>query len=197
MASQLASIRKQIEALEKRALDITRAQNKKVIEQIKGLIEKHQLTAADLGLGVEDGGVAGVRRTTKRAGAKKAAKVGVPMYRDPKTGKTWTGRGKPPNWIAKAKDRTRFVIDGQVGTDTPAAPTKAVARKGIRKQAAVASRKGTAAKRAAASSAQAVVEKAGGKRRTKTTKGGSTSKRAGKPQIRAKKADVAPEQGAA
>ena len=30
-------------------------------------------------------------------------------YRDPDTGATWSGRGKPPQWIA-GKDRTPFVI---------------------------------------------------------------------------------------
>lgn len=30
-------------------------------------------------------------------------------YRDPQTGATWTGRGKPPQWIA-GKDRDQFLI---------------------------------------------------------------------------------------
>ena len=30
-------------------------------------------------------------------------------YRDPDTGATWSGRGKPPQWIA-GKDRDNFVI---------------------------------------------------------------------------------------
>lgn len=30
-------------------------------------------------------------------------------YKDPETAKTWTGRGKPPLWIA-GKDRSQFVI---------------------------------------------------------------------------------------
>lgn len=32
-----------------------------------------------------------------------------PKYRDPATGATWSGRGKPPAWIA-GKDRTAFII---------------------------------------------------------------------------------------
>ncbi|WP_457844072.1 H-NS family nucleoid-associated regulatory protein [Staphylococcus aureus] len=35
--------------------------------------------------------------------------MGAPKYRDPATGATWTGRGKPPNWIV-GKDRTPFQI---------------------------------------------------------------------------------------
>ena len=33
----------------------------------------------------------------------------APKYRDPQTGATWTGRGKPPLWIAN-QDRTQFEI---------------------------------------------------------------------------------------
>jgi DNA-binding protein H-NS len=32
-----------------------------------------------------------------------------PKYRDPVTGKTWTGRGKPPNWMPK-ENREQFLI---------------------------------------------------------------------------------------
>lgn len=34
----------------------------------------------------------------------------APKYQDPKTGATWSGRGKPPAWIAGAKNRDRFLI---------------------------------------------------------------------------------------
>ncbi|MFP3741092.1 H-NS family nucleoid-associated regulatory protein, partial [Burkholderia sp. SIMBA_019] len=30
-------------------------------------------------------------------------------YQDPKTGNTWSGRGKPPKWIV-GKNRERFLI---------------------------------------------------------------------------------------
>ncbi|WP_175701008.1 H-NS family nucleoid-associated regulatory protein [Burkholderia ambifaria] len=33
----------------------------------------------------------------------------APKYRDPKTGATWSGRGKAPRWIA-GKNRDRFLI---------------------------------------------------------------------------------------
>lgn len=33
-----------------------------------------------------------------------------PKYRNPHTGQTWSGRGKPPNWIAVCKDWSRFLI---------------------------------------------------------------------------------------
>ncbi|HDR8985503.1 H-NS histone family protein [Burkholderia cenocepacia] len=32
-------------------------------------------------------------------------------YRDPKTGATWSGRGRAPAWIKDAKNRNRFLIE--------------------------------------------------------------------------------------
>ncbi|MFL9922030.1 H-NS family nucleoid-associated regulatory protein [Paraburkholderia fungorum] len=32
------------------------------------------------------------------------------LYRDPKSGATWSGRGRAPAWIAEAKNRDRFLI---------------------------------------------------------------------------------------
>jgi len=40
---------------------------------------------------------------------KPVAKKAAAKYRDPDTGATWSGRGKPPQWIA-GKDRTPYVI---------------------------------------------------------------------------------------
>jgi DNA-binding protein H-NS len=33
----------------------------------------------------------------------------APKYRDPESGNTWSGRGKPPRWIA-GQDRDQFLI---------------------------------------------------------------------------------------
>jgi DNA-binding protein H-NS len=33
-----------------------------------------------------------------------------PKYRDPKTGATWSGKARPPTWIANVKDRSKFLI---------------------------------------------------------------------------------------
>ncbi|RGE40923.1 H-NS histone family protein [Comamonas testosteroni] len=43
-------------------------------------------------------------KRTPRAGSKVE-----PKYRDPVSGATWTGRGKPPKWIAD-QDREKFAI---------------------------------------------------------------------------------------
>jgi DNA-binding protein H-NS len=62
------------------------------IAAARALIQEHGLTAADV-----------------YPPAKSKGSVGAPKYRDPATGATWTGRGKPPNWI-NGKDRAPFLI---------------------------------------------------------------------------------------
>ncbi|MFC4923635.1 MULTISPECIES: H-NS histone family protein [Delftia] len=62
------------------------------VAQARALIAEHGLTAADV-----------------FPAAKAKGSVGAPKYRDPATGATWTGRGKPPNWI-NGKDRAPFLI---------------------------------------------------------------------------------------
>lgn len=60
--------------------------------------------------------VAGAAATSNGAGKPKAKAGNYPrgpqpaLYQDPKTGATWSGRGRAPVWIASAKDRTRFLI---------------------------------------------------------------------------------------
>lgn len=85
----------------KRALDaeIEAAREKEVataLATIKELVVEYELTERD----VFGGRVANVDRVKKAV---------VPKYRDPGTGKTWTGRGKPPRWITSGK-REDFLI---------------------------------------------------------------------------------------
>jgi DNA-binding protein H-NS len=49
-----------------------------------------------------------VGELTAKHGRKKAGQL-PPKFRDPATGNTWSGRGKPPHWIA-GKDRQSFAI---------------------------------------------------------------------------------------
>lgn len=65
----------------------------KAVTEARALIQEHSLTAADV-----------------FPAAKAKGSVGAPKYRDPATGATWTGRGKPPNWI-NGKDRGQFLIE--------------------------------------------------------------------------------------
>jgi DNA-binding protein H-NS len=64
-------------------------------------------------------------------------------YRDPKTGASWSGRGPTPAWLAGAKDRSKFLIDGagaatdvSASTETKPSAKKAVAKKAVVKKVA-------------------------------------------------------------
>jgi DNA-binding protein H-NS len=91
----------------------------KVLKTIHELMEKHGLTAADIDVH------AGGKQRAKHTAAKTAAKpaTSVTRYRDPKTGATWSGRGRAPSWIAAAKNRDKYLA----GAD--AAAVKAVPAK--------------------------------------------------------------------
>jgi len=86
----------QREALEKQIEAARRAELGEAIASVKNIIQEFGLTEADIFTG------------GKQAARKSSGPV-APKYRDPATGQTWTGRGKPPKWIAE-KDRQQFAI---------------------------------------------------------------------------------------
>lgn len=88
LLAQKAKLEEQLEAA--RVAELTA-----VIAQTRQIVIEYGLTAEDLGLAA---------KTKKR-------KVGAvaPKYQDPKTGQTWTGRGRAPAWIA-GKNYERFLI---------------------------------------------------------------------------------------
>jgi DNA-binding protein H-NS len=95
----------------------------KVLKTIHELMAKHGLTAADID------GHAGGKGRAKKAAAKTVGKnsAGAVKYCDPKTGATWTGHGRAPSWIATAKNRDKFLVDGGAATAKPASVSKAKA----------------------------------------------------------------------
>ena len=105
----------EIQQLQQRAAELRKSELPGVIKRIREAIAAYELTAADLGLGTGGGAAAPAAPAAARRGRATATKAGlqtgVAKYRDPKTGKTWTGRGKPPLWIVGVKDRTPFLID--------------------------------------------------------------------------------------
>jgi DNA-binding protein H-NS len=88
----------QREKLEKQIEEAKSREYAEVLNEIKQKMADYGITLAELG-----------------GGRGKAAKVGrpragvAPKYRDPDSGNTWSGRGKPPRWIA-GKDREKFLI---------------------------------------------------------------------------------------
>ncbi|CAB5709332.1 H-NS histone family [Delftia tsuruhatensis] len=80
--------------IEAKIAEVLKVEKGTAIAQVRELVRQYELTQEDL----------------FGAGKRKASgSVGVAKYRDPATGATWTGRGKPPNWI-NGKDRTAFEI---------------------------------------------------------------------------------------
>lgn len=66
----------------------------KIIAELLDKMSLHQITLDDLR-----------RSLSKGRGRKAAAK-----YRDPVTGKEWSGRGRAPAWISGEADRGRFLL---------------------------------------------------------------------------------------
>lgn len=135
--SSYKDLQSQIVALQKKADEARQSESAAAIAEIKAKMKDYDITVADLGF-------KGVGKVEKRQ-----TKVVPPKYRDPKTEKTWTGRGKAPVWIAdalKAGKANNYLISVQqekaaAKADKPvAAPVpakKAPAKKAAQKKAPV------------------------------------------------------------
>jgi DNA-binding protein H-NS len=88
----------QREKLEKQIEEAKAREYAEVLNDVKQKISDYGFTLADLGLA----------RAKVSKGARPRAGVAA-KYRDPETGATWSGRGKPPRWIA-GKNREEFAI---------------------------------------------------------------------------------------
>ncbi|WP_423383551.1 H-NS histone family protein [Burkholderia sp. LMG 32019] len=77
-------------------------------EEIKAVIADVRAKVAEYGLTEQD--VFGRKRASRTTGTTRAKVEAAPKYQDPKTGATWTGRGRAPAWIADVKNRNRFLI---------------------------------------------------------------------------------------
>lgn len=88
-------LKAQAEALLKQAEEVRRAELDSIITTIREQIAEYAITPEQL-------------FGRRRAGASTARAPIAPKYRDPKSGATWSGRGKAPQWIAGAKNRNRF-----------------------------------------------------------------------------------------
>lgn len=86
----------QREALEKRIADARASELSDAVAQVRSLIAEYGLSQSDV-------------FPQKGARIGKSSGTVAPKYRDPSTGSTWTGRGKPPRWIA-GKERIEFAI---------------------------------------------------------------------------------------
>lgn len=149
--SKLATIKKQIAALEAEAERITK-------QEMSGAIAKVKEIMATFGLTIEhlQSAITGKKRGAAKTAKPKRAGKGVAKYADPKTGKTWSGFGRAPAWIASAKNRDLFLVDKNSVKTTETAAKAPVANKKPITNAASAKK----AAKPAAKKAVAVVKKA-------------------------------------
>ena len=122
----LEVIQEKLKKLQAQADVLVAKKAQSALEQIRRLMLEHELTTDDIeekakarreakrdsGLGI-----ANKRKVSSALGTKVA-----PKFQDPKSGATWTGRGSAPAWIAKAKNRSRFLIQGDATVAHAASP---------------------------------------------------------------------------
>jgi DNA-binding protein H-NS len=105
----LATVEKRIAALQKTAEKLKTKDKGPAIKAILAMMAKHDISVSDLRVGGK------VVAKTKRSNRKPVAA----KYEDPKSGKTWTGRGRTPLWLAEAeaagRSRDHFLIKRPAG----------------------------------------------------------------------------------
>lgn len=89
-------------ALEAKLEEVRAAEVSGVIEKIRGMM-------ADYGLTVEDIATKNRRGRPAKAKTSEGKQALPPKYMDPKTGKTWSGRGRAPAWLGR--NPKRFLIE--------------------------------------------------------------------------------------
>ncbi|KVQ06949.1 H-NS histone family protein [Burkholderia ubonensis] len=97
-----SDVKAQIEALQIEADALRAAEIEAVLADVRAKVAEYGLTEQD---------VFGRKRAARAKGTATAKGVNAPKYRDPKTGATWSGKGRAPAWIAKARNRDRFLIE--------------------------------------------------------------------------------------
>lgn len=74
------------------------------VAEVKAVIADIRAKAAEYGLTADEIFPPRKVRISKAAGPQPA------KYQDPKTGATWSGKGRAPAWIRNAKNRDKFLI---------------------------------------------------------------------------------------
>lgn len=125
----LALLQERIQRLQQVAEQLRKSELTEVIARIRAEVAEYDLTPGDIFGGKGKRGPRGKKAAAKAARAPRPAK-----YRDPKTGKTWNGVGKPPAWIAGARNRDKFLIDAaDAGSESASSAESATPAKKARK----------------------------------------------------------------
>jgi DNA-binding protein H-NS len=90
LTAQLEKLHKEVAAAREKEIELA-------IAEIKEKIAEYNITAEELGF------------SAKRAPAPRKKPLPA-RYQNPKTGETWSGRGRAPGWLSGLKNRDRFLI---------------------------------------------------------------------------------------
>ena len=111
------SIKKQLSKLKAQAAKMEAAESvakKRSVAKVTALMKKLGVSTADLEASGAKGTSKRTPRATKKTTSSGSAKPVAIKYRHPSTNETWTGRGKPPKWlaaeIAAGKTREDFLV---------------------------------------------------------------------------------------
>ena len=100
----LATVQKRIAALQKTAETLKKKDKQPAVKAILAMMAKHDVSLGELRAALQ-GGAARKTRVKKPVAAK---------FKDPQSGKTWSGRGRTPGWLSEAetagKQRHDFLI---------------------------------------------------------------------------------------
>jgi len=120
----LEAIQARIKKLEAQAQALKAKSVSGVLKQIHDLMGRHEISMEDVS--------AFVGSAARSIKAKATGKAVSAKYVDPKTGASWSGRGRAPAWIANARDRSAFLADGTAPVENPKATVtrRKAARKG-------------------------------------------------------------------
>lgn len=101
------SIQKQIQKLQAQAKKLEAshvARKSKSVSQVRALMKKLNVSMTDLDHSIQNPTSPQKARKTRSNELQKAVKSArppvPPKYKHPQTHETWTGRGKPPKWLA-------------------------------------------------------------------------------------------------
>lgn len=115
-AAQQAKIEKEIDKLRKRAEVLHTKRRKPVVVSIIRSMREYHITPEEIAaaFGKPNPGRGAAPRKAAAPASVTTKRAVAPKYRHPKTGETWSGRGKAPRWLTAAESegaqRDSFLI---------------------------------------------------------------------------------------
>lgn len=109
-------IKMQIAVLEAKAARLAAEETRAAVGKVRALMNQLGVTLEHLSAASLREGAKGRKpNASGKTGTGKRGGKGVPRYRDPETGATWTGFGRAPRWIAEAANRDAFLVSNGAG----------------------------------------------------------------------------------